>query len=86
MWEKTTIQNKQKRINNNNRKNKQTNKNKLLDVITFQMVLYYAFGEINIYFGMKAKQISFVKFTLKIMFGRKPLLYKKKKRQTWVVC
>ena len=46
MRERKKIQ-KQTNTNNNN-KHKQKQKN-LLDAITFQTVLYYVFGEINLY-------------------------------------
>ena len=56
--ERKTIRNKQKKVqrknNNKNNQHKQTNKQtktkqKRLDVITFQIVLDYVFGEINLY-------------------------------------
>ena len=34
---------------NKQRHKQTTTKHRLLDVITFQIVLYYAFGEINLY-------------------------------------
>ena len=52
--EKTTIQKQTKNLqtNNNKKHNQPTNKSKqffFLDLSTFQIVLYYAFGEINLY-------------------------------------
>ena len=60
--EEKTIQ-KQTNQKYKHNKHKQTNKpkNKLLDVITFQNVLYYAFGE-YIFWYEGQKNHSFVKF------------------------
>ena len=79
--QKTTIQ---KQTNNNNKtkthtktttKNKHKNKiKKLLDVITFQIVLYYAFGEITYiiwYEGQKKKSQFCQMYVKKIMSGVK---------------
>ena len=46
----TKTNKKQTQTNNNKKKQKKQAKTKtLLDVITFQIVLHYAFGEINLY-------------------------------------